>query len=146
MRRQALTIALTDDDQDDQEIFAEALSEVNSEVKLLSFQDGEQLMHFLRKPPAQLPDLVFLDLNMPIKNGKSCLTEIRANKEIKHLPIAIYSTSSSRNHILETQELGADWYISKPSSFTGVKKVLDKMITLLLSKDVHAKDEYFIQY
>lgn len=148
MNTRSLTIVLTDDDLDDQEIFSEALQQIDPEVQLLSFPDGEQLMHFLREPQPRLPDLIFLDLNMPVKNGKTCLAEIRAAAEIKDLPVAIYSTSSSRNHIVETQELGANWYISKPSSFSGVKKVLSRMLEILNNSDKKNStgDDYLIKF
>ncbi len=146
MSGQPLTIALTDDDLDDQEIFAEALQHVAPDVQLLSFSDGEHLMKFLKQAPVKLPDLIFLDLNMPIKNGKTCLSEIRKNRRIKSLPIAIYSTSSSPGHIQEAKDLGANWYISKPSTFAGVKKVLHKMIEMLKHSDPQRPcgDEFFI--
>lgn len=149
MKGLPLTIVLTDDDMDDQEIFQEALYQVDPEVELIIFPNGEELMHFLQKSSPDLPDVVFLDLNMPIKNGKTCLAEIRASNFGTTLPVAIYSTSSSRNHILETRELGANWYISKPSSFNGVKSVLEKMLRMLRQPAINGSpknEDFFIKF
>lgn len=149
MKSLPLTIILTDDDMDDQEIFQEALDQVDPDVELLTFSNGEELMHYLKRSAPKLPDIIFLDLNMPIKNGKTCLAEIRASSNGCKLPIAIYSTSSSRNHILETQELGANWYISKPSSFNGVKSVLEKVIGMLKKPAINgsqSSEDYFIKF
>lgn len=123
-----LKVFLTDDDEDDRLFFEEAIEEVSVETELTTFNDGKVLMNYLHKPNAILPDLLFLDLNMPIKNGMECLEEIKATEKLKDIIIAIYSTSSSEKDIEETFIKGANIYINKPSNFKALKKVIDKVL------------------
>ena len=87
-------------------------------------------MDYLTLPNVILPEIVFLDLNMPIKNGMQCLHEIRKNPYLKELMVAIYSTSSSEADIEETFINGANIYINKPNSFGGLKNSIDKVLQL----------------
>ncbi|HEY0047222.1 MAG TPA: response regulator, partial [Flavobacterium sp.] len=82
-------IILADDDADDRVIFSEALSEVRANQQLTVFSDGVELMNYLQQA-AELPQLLFLDLNMPKKSGFECLREIRTNERYKDISIAIY--------------------------------------------------------
>ena len=120
-------IILADDDADDRVIFSEALSEVRANQQLTVFSDGVELMNYLQQA-AELPQLLFLDLNMPKKSGFECLKEIRTNERYKDISIAIYSTSSSRKDIDETYNRGADVYIRKPSDYSELKLVLKKVL------------------
>ncbi|GAL80402.1 two-component response regulator CheY subfamily [Algibacter lectus] len=85
-----MNIVLADDDEDDRLLFDEAISEIDVKTKLSLFNDGKALMDYLVLPDTILPEIVFLDLNMPIKNGMQCLKEIRANDKLKELCVAIY--------------------------------------------------------
>ena len=125
-----MNIALADDDDDDRMIFGEAIEELAIKTKLSLFRDGQELMDYLNSPKVVLPNLVFLDLNMPIKNGMQCLREIRQNPTLKNLVIAIYSTSSSEKDIEETFVKGANIYINKPSNFTTLRNVIEKVLQL----------------
>ena len=125
-----LNIALADDDEDDRFLFKDAIEEIEIKTKLSVFKDGKELMDYLSLPNVILPEIVFLDLNMPIKNGMQCLQEIRDNKNLKDLCVAIYSTSSSEKDITDTFVKGANIYINKPSSFKDLKKALEKVLQL----------------
>lgn len=125
-----LNIALADDDQDDRTLFKEAIEEIKIKTKLSLFKDGQELMDYLTLPNVILPEIVFLDLNMPIKNGMQCLSEIRSHAKLKDLLVAIYSTSSSEEDIEETFVNGANIYINKPNSFGALKKAIDKVLQL----------------
>lgn len=125
-----LNIALADDDEDDRMLFKEAIDEIKIKTKLSLFNNGEELMEYLSLPEVVLPQIVFLDLNMPIKNGMQCLHEIRNNPCLKELLVAIYSTSSSEADIEETFINGANIYINKPNSFGALKKAIDKVLQL----------------
>lgn len=127
---QTLNIALADDDDDDRTLFKEAIEEIKIKTKLSLFKDGRELMDFLTSPNIVLPEIVFLDLNMPIKNGMQCLQEIRKHSHLKELLVAIYSTSSSEADIEETFINGANIYINKPNSFEELKKAMDKVLQL----------------
>ena len=87
-------------------------------------------MEYLSKPETILPNILFLDLNMPRKNGFECLLDIRKDPKYKDIAIAIYSTSSSEEDIENTFVHGANIYIKKPSDFNTLKKVLSEVVTL----------------
>jgi CheY-like chemotaxis protein len=127
---QVLNIALADDDEDDRMLFKEAIGEIPIRTKLSIFSNGQELMDYLSLPNIVLPNLIFLDLNMPIKNGMQCLREIRGNPELKDLSIAIYSTSSSENDIEETFVNGANIYINKPNNFRKLREVVEKVLQI----------------
>ncbi len=122
---------LADDDPDDRDLFTEAAKGYNADVD--SVINGVQLMKTLSDTDA-LPDFIFIDLNMPEKNGKDCLREIRNHERLKHLPVIIYSTSSAKRDIDETFNLGANLYITKPNSFTQLKNTVKKVLEIDWSK------------
>ena len=130
MAIQIMNIILADDDADDRMLFEDAINEIEVKTNLSLFNDGKQLMDYLIQPQIRLPEIVFLDLNMPIKDGMQCLKEIRAHNLLKELCVAIYSTSSSDEDIENTFINGANIYINKPNTFTGLKKAIDKVIKL----------------
>lgn len=125
-----LNIALADDDEDDRLLFKDAIEEIKMKTKLSLFINGKELMDYLTLPNVILPEVVFLDLNMPIKNGMQCLKEIRENAHLNNLSVAIYSTSSSENDIEETFINGANVYINKPNRFGDLKSVIEKVLQL----------------
>ena len=125
-----LNIALADDDDDDRFLFSEAIDETGIRTKLSLFNHGQEQMDYLNLPKVVLPNLIFLDLNMPIKNGMQCLTEIRKNPALRDIAIAIYSTSSSEKDIEETFLNGANIYINKPNNFTKLQEVIEKVLQL----------------
>ena len=119
---------LADDDEDDRLFFKEAFEEVKIKYDITAFSDGEQLMHYLNENENPLPDIIFLDLNMPRKSGMECLKEIRQNDRLKKISVAIYSTSSSEQDIEDTFVAGANVYIKKPNDFNMLKKVLSDVV------------------
>ncbi|MGA9639260.1 response regulator [Flavobacterium sp.] len=129
MSKSLLNIFLADDDEDDRMLFSEALEEISLKTTLSLFSHGQELLDYLFQPDIQLPNFIFLDLNMPIKNGLQCLTEIRSNPNLKELNVAIYSTSSSQYDIDESYLNGANLYINKPNSFTKLREVIEKVLT-----------------
>ncbi|KGO95022.1 response regulator [Flavobacterium subsaxonicum] len=128
MRPTPLHIMLADDDEDDRLFFKEAFEEVKIKYDISTFNDGEQLMEYLSDPQNSLPDIVFLDLNMPRKSGMECLKEIRSSDRLKRISVAIYSTSSSEQDIEDTFVAGANVYIKKPNDFNMLKKVLSDVV------------------
>lgn len=123
-------VLLADDDQDDRLFFSDAFSDLALKIKLKMVNDGEELMKYLKTPNITLPSVVFLDLNMPRKNGIDCLKEIRNNDTLKNLSVAIYSTSSNPEDVHNAFVLGANIYIKKPNNFDTLKKVLHKVVTI----------------
>lgn len=123
-------ITLADDDEDDRLFFTDAFSELKIDTKVNTFNDGVELMDYLNNSESVLPNILFLDLNMPRKNGVECLLEIKENERFNDIAIAIYSTSSSEEHIEETFVNGANIYIKKPCDFNTLKKILSEVVTL----------------
>ncbi|MFG6686317.1 response regulator [Mariniflexile sp. HNIBRBA6329] len=123
-------IILADDDEDDRLFFTDAFDELNMNTKVNTFNDGVELMDYLKSDDVILPNVLFLDLNMPKKSGIECLNEIKAHNKMSDIAIAIYSTSASEEDIEETFVLGANIYIKKPSSFKELKKVLSEVVSI----------------
>lgn len=130
MLKKIFNIALADDDEDDRMLFQEAIGELCIKTKLSMFNNGQELMDYLNLPNIVLPNLIFLDLNMPIKNGIQCLKEIRANPALNDVSIAIYSTSSSEKDIEDTFVNGANIYLNKPNSFRKLHEAIEKIVQL----------------
>jgi CheY-like chemotaxis protein len=126
-----ILVLLADDDEDDRLIFREALEQTGLNVKLTLMHNGVQLMDYLEQQKGkELPHILFLDLNMPLKGGIECLKEIREDEVLQNLSVAIYSTSASEDDIENTFIEGANVYIKKPNDFNRLVKVLDHVITV----------------
>lgn len=123
MISQPLNLLLADDDEDDCMFFREALDELPVTSSLQTVHDGIQLMRHLQLQE-KLPDVVFLDLNMPRKAGYECLVEIKASEKLKNLPVIIYSTSFDHDVVDQLYRHGASHYIRKPGEFVKLKKVI----------------------
>jgi len=130
MNEDALHILLADDDDDDRLFFKDAIKEVKINTVVTLVKDGVELMNYLEKPDIVLPNLLFLDLNMPRKSGMECLQEIRSNNRLKDLIIAIYSTSALEKDVKGTFVKGANIYIKKPNDFAILKELLTKVINI----------------
>ncbi|KDN56073.1 response regulator [Flavobacterium seoulense] len=130
MQKDFILITLADDDEDDRMFFTEAFDELKINTIVNTVNDGVALMNFLQAPETILPNIIFLDLNMPLKSGIECLKEIKSNTRFNDIVIAIYSTSSSEDDIENTFVLGANIYIKKPNNFGKLKEVLSEVVTL----------------
>ena len=122
-------IFLVDDDDDDRIFFGEAFNSLRINHTLTYFEDGILLMDFLHLGQ-NLPDIIFLDLNMPGKSGMECLREIRSNSALRDIAVAIYSTSSLEMDIENAFISGANIYIRKPNEFESLQKILSKIISI----------------
>lgn len=121
-------IILAEDDEDDQMFFRDALLEISSEIDLHINDNGEELMSALTKECSLIPDIIFLDLNMPIKDGFTCLQEIRVNDKFKNCPVIILTTSNNPEHIELAYQFGANLFVSKPNNFYDLKTTLNNII------------------
>jgi CheY-like chemotaxis protein len=121
-------ILLADDDEDDRFFFNMALKDFP--VKLTAVEDGEKLMHFLLANVKALPDVLFLDLNMPRKNGSECLLEIKEHESLKKLPVIIYSTSMHHNIANALYDSGAHYY-NRKTDLPELQRVLEFVISRL---------------
>ncbi len=130
MKKEITTILLADDDQDDRDFFKDAFEGIKMDNLLKFVHDGFELIEYLKDPAIEVPHILFLDLNMPRKNGIKCLEEIKNFSHLKNMAIAIYSTSSSEKDIEETFVKGANIYIKKPNDFAKLKEALKTVLTL----------------
>ena len=112
-----MNVFLVDDDQEDQEIFEMAVAETGALVNLKCFNSADSFLEHFKNSANILPDLLFLDLNMPRINGKDCLRIMAQDNLIEKIKVVVYSTSNSENDISETKAIGAHHYLVKPTSF-----------------------------
>ena len=118
---------LADDDMDDQMLFVEALTEIDASIKCIVAKNGEEALVLL-KDQQQLPDYIFLDLNMPRMSGLLCLAELKKIEMLKNIPVIIYSTSSQQEYIDESRLLGAEHFFVKPPNYSGLLKYLKSLV------------------
>ncbi|HUH27246.1 response regulator [Gelidibacter sp.] len=130
MREEYTYVVLADDDEDDRLFFTDAFEELKMQTKVDIYKDGIELMNALNQSDSILPNILFLDLNMPMKSGLECLKEIKSNPRFRDISIAIYSTSASEEDIEDTFVNGANIYIKKPSDFKILKKILADVVTM----------------
>lgn len=114
---------MIDDDVDDQEIFALALTQVTDQFHCEVANNGYEALQILTKE-TNLPHYIFLDLNMPKMNGKECLKELKKIDRLRHIPVIIYSTSSSLLDVADAHSLGACDFITKPFSIKDLTDTL----------------------
>ena len=122
-------IMLADDDADDRLLFEEALGELDIKVGFCMVKDGAELIQYLTGTGLMLPQILFLDLNMPFKNGFQCLDEIRSIKTFQDLFIIIYSTTARAGDIDAGYSKGANLFMQKPNSYTELKMLLRTILT-----------------
>jgi len=121
-------ILLIDDDDDDQEIFLAAVDKISKSVSCLAFGNAEKALAQLVKR-AIVPDVIFLDLNMPIMNGQQFLVELKKDNDLKAIPVIIFSTSANKDTISQTKALGAADFITKPARFNELVSILTPLIS-----------------
>ena len=121
LRSTIATIVLADDDPDDHMLFQQAVHEVAPNVIITSFFSGAELIDYL---DTRVPDILFVDLHMPRKDGIECLREIRENGRFRKLPIVVYSTSGIEHTINISYGFGANLYFQKTTSFEELKTAI----------------------
>jgi CheY-like chemotaxis protein len=123
-------IFLADDDLDDSELFIECLSEIDSTVVCHCSANGRDALENLQRQTKK-PDVIFLDINMPIMNGWECIVQIKANEELKEIPVIMYSTSSHKHDIDKAFTLGATCFLIKPYKYQELKDALHEVVSNL---------------
>jgi len=123
----AITILMAEDDPDDRALTKEAFEENRLINDLRFVEDGEELMDYLLRrnsygdPAASpRPGIILLDLNMPRKDGREALKEIKSNSSLRRIPIVVLTTSEAEEDILRSYDLGVNSFISKPVAFAGL--------------------------
>jgi CheY-like chemotaxis protein len=121
------SILYVDDDVDDQDIFCEAIRSINPRIVCHLAKDGIQALQLLEEL-VLLPDFIFLDLNMPLFNGKEFLIELRRSKKFRDISVVMYSTSTNPKDAADCKKLGAIDFIIKPTTFKEVYDNLQRFI------------------
>lgn len=137
-----LTVYLVDDDEDDRNFFEEALSEISLNTEIHSFSNGVDLMAHLLGISEKLPDVLFVDLNMPLMNGEECIEDVRSEQQFNDIPIVVYSTVCDEVQLQKLKSIGANGYLPKPNTFAGLKQklrnALDSMTNDNSSENIQA--------
>jgi CheY-like chemotaxis protein len=127
----AQCILLVDDDEDDQLLFLDAMREIDKSIICCVANDGlEAILSLHTKSP--VPDLIFLDLNMPKMNGYQCLAQIKKEMMFKEIPVVIYTTSRIESDRDRTLKMGASYFLTKPSDFSELIEELTRILKLEL--------------
>jgi len=133
-RRRPLTILIADDDVEDQMLLADAFGESQLVNDLRFVEDGEQLLEYLRQrgrytdpATAPRPGVILLDLNMPRKDGREALQEIKADPTLRQIPIIVLTTSRAEEDIFRSYDLGVNSFITKPVSFGAMVELLQAL-------------------
>lgn len=135
MISQHIEILLADDELADCLLFKEALEELPVSAHLTTVYNGEQLMEEITKKGKKLPDVLFLDLNMPRKDGFASLGEIKRSTFLQDLPVIIFSTTAELESVKRVFRDAAHYYICKPVDFLQLKKVIYEALTLITEKN-----------
>jgi CheY-like chemotaxis protein len=127
----SITLLMADDDPDDRMLARDALTQARLANELHFVEDGEELMDYLyhrgkyvNLADSPRPGVILLDLNMPRKDGREALKEIKADPDLRQVPIVVLTTSKSEEDIYRTYDLGASSYITKPVTFEGLVEVM----------------------
>lgn len=123
-------IVLADDDWDDCDLFCEALEEIKIPHSLEIFHNGRQLLDHLVTKAGELPDILFLDLNMPLMDGREVVKAVRQHDWLHPLRLFILSTSNSQEDIEGLLGMGADGYIIKPPSFSELVGIVERILKI----------------
>ena len=128
----AVTILLADDDEEDRELTREALQDARLANEMRFVGDGQDLLDYLRREgrytdpavDAPRPGIILLDLNMPKKDGREALAEIKADPDLRRIPVVVLTTSKDDMDIFRTYDLGVNSFITKPVTFAGLVEVM----------------------
>ncbi len=134
MELKQLNVLLADDDIDDCNFFKKALNDLPLPTDLTTVHDGEALMQMLNNETGMLPHVIFLDINMPRKNGFECLAELKQSDRLKDVPVIMFSTSNSRDAMNSLFKTGADVYIRKPGNFEQLKELIHHALPMATEK------------
>lgn len=127
---QPVRILLAEDDSDDQFLFTEALAQITTNTHLTIVGNGKKALDKLEEQKDPFPDIIFLDINMPIMDGIECLKKIRANHTLKDIPCLIFSTSTTESVVEHTYKAGANLYVTKPTHYNKLVKIIEKVLQL----------------
>lgn len=119
-------ILVAEDDEDDKIFIKDAFKKLKILNEVTFVENGEELINNLKSPDIKLPDIIFLDLNMPIINGMQALKIIKEDSELKKIPIIVLTTSKNEEDVLKTYKIGISAYIIKPFTFDDLISIVQK--------------------
>lgn len=125
----SMVVLNVDDDPEDREFFCDALREIDPSINCLIAGSGMEALALLQESTS-LPDYIFLDINMPMMDGKQCLKALKSIPEYQAIPVVMYSTSTDTREIRECYELGAEDFLIKPHSFEKLVNDLNSIFAL----------------
>ena len=137
------TIFLIDDDKDDQQFFLKSISEIDNTIHCDFANNGKDALEKLNTL-ASAPDMIFLDINMPLMNGFECLTELRKQDRFIDTPIVILTTSKANTEVQNARVLGANVFLTKPHSLLTLQTKLEKVISDFLMRDNKISHDFFM--
>lgn len=133
-KNEPVFILLADDDPDDRMFAERALAASRLPNRLVTVEDGEQLMKYLRREgkyadaaASPRPDLILLDLNMPRKDGREALREIKSDPVLRRIPVVVLTTSEAEQDVSRSYDLGGNAFVTKPVTFSGLSKALQRL-------------------
>jgi CheY-like chemotaxis protein len=133
------SVVFAEDDEDDQLYFREVFREIDPHIQIVFVRDGNQLLQLLRN---FLPDLLFLDLEMPYKNGLECLVELRKDIAYNNLPVVIFSSTMRPANIQTAYEMGAHLFLHKSSTYSEYAHCLKQIVSLDWSDPEKIRNNY----
>jgi CheY-like chemotaxis protein len=138
----SITILMAEDDPDDRFLMKQAFLEIGTDADLRFVEDGEELMDYLLRSGkytdaalSPRPGLIFLDLNMPKKDGRQALLEIKTDPNLERIPIAIWTTSNEVEDKIRCEIAGADVFVTKPTGYTELVDTVKKMVKKYSSQE-----------
>jgi CheY-like chemotaxis protein len=138
------TIFLIDDDKDDQQFFLTSLSEIDQTIQCNLANNGKDALDKLNNS-STTPDLIFIDINMPLMNGFECLTELRKQDRFNKTPIVILTTSKADAEAQCARVLGANVFLTKPSSVRVLQTKLQHVLSSFLANKKTANHDFFVE-
>lgn len=140
MSRDDIIILMADDDEEDRMLAEDAMEEARLKNEIHFVEDGEELLQYLKREEPfthlkgkPLPGLILLDLNMPRKDGREALTELKSDPRFRHIPVVVLTTSKAEADIVKTYDLGVNSFITKPVTFEGLVNVMQMLGNYWLS-------------
>lgn len=130
MNREYLSVILVDDDEGNRIVFKKILKELKIGVKIQSFGNGENLMEYLNSQEAVVPEILFMNYNISMKNSLECLSEIKTDFRFDNMVTAVYAENLSESEIEDVFVNGANVFIKKKEDYSAMKKVLSEVITI----------------
>lgn len=130
MNREYLNVILADNDEGNQVFFRNIFKDLKIGIKVQIFQNGEDLMEYLNSEEAHIPEILFMDYGIPVKNCLEYLQEIKIDFRFDHMVTAVYSDRLSESEIEDVFVNGANIFMKKPDNYSDLKKIISEVVTV----------------